>query len=90
MISILLVLILTMLDKLVFAWWLDPFLGSLQELTIIFDGMDNWVYVVLSACRYITFFVPTSHLIVLIGTTTVITIIKVIFAIYNQAAQVIP
>lgn len=90
MITGLLILIITMLDNLVFSWWLDPFLSSLQYLTIFVDGMDNWVYVVLTACRYLTFFVPVSHLIILITTICVITIVKTIFAIYNQAAQIIP
>lgn len=90
MITALVVLIINMLDKLVFQWWMDPLIDAIEELLIKMDQVNSWAMVGLQAFSYITFFIPVSHLVVFTTIFAILTIIKTIMAIYNQAAQVIP
>lgn len=90
MITGLLILIINMLDKLVFQWWMQPLTDAIEELLIKMDQVNSWAMVGLQAFNYITFFIPVSHLVVFTSIFAILTIIKTIMAIYNQAAQVIP
>lgn len=90
MMTALFILIIHMLDLLFFNWWLDPFLAFLQRLTVFVGGVNSHFAIVITTFRFVVYFVPVAHLIVLIGVITTVTMIRVITAIYNQIAQVIP
>lgn len=90
MITALLILIINMVDMLVFKWWLEPLIDAIEELLIKMDQINSWAMIGLQAFSYITFFIPVSHLVLFTSVFAILTIIKTIMAIYNQAAQVIP
>lgn len=90
MITALSIWIITLADKILFSWWLDPYLSYLQRLIQAFDLIDSWFSVIINAFRYITFFIPTTHLIIFTGVFVAVTMVKVFMSIYHQVAQVIP
>lgn len=90
MITAFLILIINLLDKIVFQWWLQPLIDYIEDLLVKMDQVTSWAMIGLQAFNYITFFIPVSHLVLFTSVFAILTIIKTIMAIYNQAAQVIP
>lgn len=67
---------------------------ALDKLTPVIEQVNTWidtyVPVVMTWYKGITYFIPVGHITVFLGVVTVILIVRVILAIYDQIAQIIP
>lgn len=71
--------------------FLNPFLVKFQA---VIDQVDIWIDsyfpIVLQWIKGITYFIPVNHILVIFGFLSVLLVIRVVFAVYDQVAQVIP
>lgn len=88
--SALFALIMWMLDVAFWQWWLDPLLALLQRLEVMYGFVNSSFGIIINSVRILTYFVPITHQIAIIGIVVSIVLVKAIFAIYNQVAQIIP
>lgn len=88
--SALFALIMWMLDVAFWQWWLDPLLALLQRLEVMYGFVNSSFGIIINSVRILTYFVPITHQIAIIGIVFSIVLVKAIFAIYNQVAQIIP
>lgn len=83
-------LIFHLLDLLFFSWWYQPFLSALQNWLVVLDHVNSTFMVVLNATRFVTYFVPVTHITVIVSVMVAYTFLKIGFSLYNAIAQIIP